>query len=164
MHPFLQVWEFTRFRLDQALDGLNERQLNWRLYPEAHNIFEIVYHIAGCEHYWSARLSGREPAATQFEALLDQAVHDGFLREGVGGPFRSPEHLTPGALAEALRLTAGRLRPILSDPSPEVLAMPLTSPVGDAVTGEQGLARLVQHAGYHTGQIWLIAMSPHFPV
>ncbi len=164
MHPYSSVWKFTRSRLDQAIDGLSERQLGWRIYPEAHNIFEIVYHVAGCEHYWAARLTGKDPNSTPFEALLEQAVLEGFLREGVGGPFRDPSHLTPEALAKALEFTGSRLQPVLEDPTDEMLAMPLTSPNGDAVTGEQGLARLAQHAGYHTGQIWLIAMSPHFPV
>ncbi len=163
MTQYAEVWHFTRARLAQAIDGLSDEQLAWRLYPEGHNICEIVYHIAGCEHYWSARMTDRDPAATQFEALLDQAVHEGFLREGVGGPFRDPKQQTLQALNDALAFSGERLKPVIEGPTPEQLAMPLLSPIGDKVTGEQGLIRICQHAGYHTGQIWQMSMSPRFP-
>ena len=164
MTQFAEVWQFTRSRLAFAIEGLSAEQLSWRLYPEAHNIFEIVYHLAGCEHYWAARLAGQEPASSQFEGLLEAAVLEGFLREGVGGPFRDPKYLTAEALDEALAYVAAELRPIIENPSQAQLEMNLTSPIGDPVSGQEGLARLSQHAGYHTGQIWLIRMSPRFPM
>lgn len=163
MTEFAEVWHFTRFRLAQAIEGLSPEQVTWRLYPEAHNIAEIVYHIAGCEHYWAARMTGRDPAATDFEALLDLAVHEGFLREGVGGPFREARDLNIEALEKALAFTGAKLRPVIEGPTGAQLAMQMVSPIGNEVTGAEGLARLSQHAGYHTGQIWMIRMSPGFP-
>lgn len=162
MHPFGQTWRFTRFRLNEALVGLRDEQMEWRIYAGAHSIFEIAYHIAGAEHYWSARLSAKDPSATPLEAKLDRAVHDGFLRDGLP-PFGTPAELSRDALMKALEFTASRLAPVIEDPTPEQLGMPLISPVGDRVTGEAGLARLCQHAGYHTGQVWLIRMAPKFP-
>ncbi len=164
MTIYAEVWNFTRARLAEAIEGLSEEQLSWRLYPEAHTIFEMVYHVAGVEHYWSSRMTGRDPAATDFEALLDLAVHGGFLREGVGGPFREAKYLTAAALDQAIAFTGERVRLIMENPTEAQLAMVLESPVGDSVTGAQGLARLSQHASYHTGQIWLASMSPRFPV
>lgn len=164
MSDFAVVWRFARSQLDNALDGLSDAQMLWRLYPEAHNIGEIVYHIAGYEHYWTARLTGADPAATEYEALLDLAVLNGFLREGVGGPFRDPKYLSASAGLEALEFTRARLEPLISRPGKEHLERQIQSPLGDTISGREGLARLAQHAAYHTGQIWQIAQSPAFPI
>lgn len=155
------VWRFTRARLDQAIEGLTPHQLAWRPFPEVHSIGEIVYHVAACEHYWAARLMERNPASSEHHARLERAVHDGFLREGAS-PFPA-EEMTPHALRAVLDETAAELEPIMEAPNPRQLEMSLISPIGDPVDGRSGLTRLAQHAGYHTGQIWLIRMMPGFP-
>lgn len=164
MSQFAEVWNFTRARLAEAIEGLSEEQLAWRLYPDAHNVFELVYHVAGVEHYWATRLTGLNPSATEYEALLDLAVHGGFLRPGVGGPFRESKHLSARALNETLDFTEARLKPVMENPTDAQLQMVLSSPTGQEVVGHEALAQIAQHASYHTGQIWLASMSPKFPV
>lgn len=161
MTDFAQVWHFTRFRLNEAIHDLSDAQLCWRLRENSHTIGEIVYHIAGAEHYWGTRLSSKSPDANEYDARLDSAVHDGFLREG-GSPFAESE-MTAAGIQKALSQSFEELKPVIESPTKAQLAMELTSPVGDEVTGRTGLARVAQHAGYHTGQIWMIRMDPRFP-
>lgn len=151
------VWLFTRERLRQSLVGLTDQDLHRRITPTTHSMGEIVLHIAGAEHYWSARMTGRDPSATDLERKLDLAIFDGFLREG-GCPF-SPDEITIGSIERVLSFTYERIFPIYDEPMPEQLTMPLISPVGDHVDGHEGLVRLAQHGGYHTGQVWLIRMA-----
>jgi uncharacterized damage-inducible protein DinB len=53
MSEVAAVWRFTRRRLAQAIEGLTEVQLNWRLFDGAHSIAEYLYHVAGVELYWA---------------------------------------------------------------------------------------------------------------
>jgi uncharacterized damage-inducible protein DinB len=162
MNDLFEVWAFTRVRLDQSLEGLGDEELKWRQHDNSHTIGEILYHIAGAEHYWAARLQRIDPKKTEFDSKLDLAIHDGFLREGKS-PFEGSK-MNLDDCSRALEYTRAEIEPILSNPSAEMLEMPLISPVGDHVTGRQGLHRLVQHAGYHTGQIWMIRFHPNFPM
>jgi uncharacterized damage-inducible protein DinB len=155
------VWRFTRTRLDDAIRGLTPRQLAWKAHERAHSIAEIVYHVAACEHYWAARLAKIEPIEDDFDRRLEQAVHAGFLRDG-DSPFGEVD-ATPEALSRVLERTAAEIGPLYDLPTPDQLSMPLTSPIGDPVTGKDGLTRLAQHAGYHTGQIWMLRSDPRFP-
>ncbi len=161
MSDLYDVWRFTRQRLSQAIDGLSDNQVTWRQHERSHTIAEILYHIAGAEHYWAARLHGQNPARTDYEGKLDLAVKDGFLRDG-HSPFDDAEMTVAGCLA-ALEFTEVEIEPVLSSPTIDQLEMRLVSPVGDDVSGREGLARLAQHAGYHTGQIWMIRSHPEFP-
>lgn len=160
MTQFAKVWHFTRARLEQAMQGLTHEQMCWRPHSEAHTIFELLYHIAGAEYYWANRL-GNRPPQSEFERRLDRAVIESFLAEGEF-PFGT-EDLTDSAVRSALRFSYDCLRPIIEEPSAIQLAMSLVSPVGDEVDGHTGLIRIAQHAGYHTGQIWLMKMDPRFP-
>lgn len=161
MNDFAATWRFTRVRLNEATRDLSAEQMGFRMHEQAHTMFELLYHIAGAEHYWAARLSGRDPAPNDYEAKLDAAVKDGFLRDG-GCPFGAEEMTIP-LVSAALEYAARELGEVLDNLSAEQRAMTLISPIGDEVTGEQGLARIAQHAGYHTGQIWLLRMHPSFP-
>lgn len=151
-----EVWAFTRVRLDQSLTGLTDEQMRKTPYPGGHSIFEIAYHIAGAEHYWATRLAGIDPNRTEYDAKIDRAIFDGFLREG-DSPF-TEDDLNQSSLSQALAYTEGLVRPIYENPTPEQLEFKMTSPIGDQVTGREGLIRLAQHAGYHTGQIWTIRL------
>ncbi len=161
MSPYAEVWHFTRARLAQAIEGLDDDQLRWRPHAQSHSIAELLFHIAGAEHYWAAMLARRDAGATDFEAKLDRAVREGFLRDG-GCPFGEDEHTLRRA-KEALDFAFRELRPIIEAPAQEQLEMRLESPIGDDVDGRTGLIRIAQHAGYHTGQIWMIRMMPGFP-
>lgn len=151
-----KVWAFTRYRLEMSLGDLTDEQIQATPYPGGHSIAEIVAHVAGAEHYWSARLLGTDPNATELDAKLDLAIHDGFLREG-NSPF-TLEELTKAKLLELLEYSGNQVRPLYEDPTEEQLTTRMRSPIGDDVSGEEGLIRLAQHAGYHTGQIWMIRM------
>ncbi|MFN7017797.1 MAG: DinB family protein [Fimbriimonadales bacterium] len=160
MNDLMAVWEFTRMRLAQAIEGLTDTQLNWRMYDGAHSIVEYLYHVAGGELYWAHHLGGWQPADA-FEAGVLASLTDSFLNDK---PFPLPESACNAAdVARALRLSYEQLAPIIKSPTPEQLGKPLRSPMGDAITGREGLIRAAQHAAYHTGQIWLIRMHPEFP-
>jgi uncharacterized damage-inducible protein DinB len=162
VNPIFDIWNFTRLRLDPAYRDLTEEQLLWRPHAAAHNIGELVYHMAGCEHYWAARMSDRDPRANAWEEKLDIAVRDGFLIDGTSSPF-TPEEMKLPLLEEALEFTGQELTPILQAPTKKQLEMRLISPLGPEVSGYEGFLRIVQHAGYHTGQIWIYRMDPRFP-
>lgn len=156
MTEFGQVWAFTRLRLQKSIEDLTDEQLREGPYPGGHSIAEIVAHIAGAEHYWAARLTGQDPNATELDAKLDAAIMDGFLRTG-DSPF-SLDELTADGLQALLSYTDTQIRPLYENPTEAQLAFRMKSPIGDDVSGREGLIRLAQHAGYHTGQIWTIRM------
>ena len=162
MQPLYDAWKFTRDRLDQAYKDLNEYQLLWRPHAQAHNIGELLYHMAGAEHYWASRMTDRDPRATPLEEKLDKAVREGFLIDGTSSPFTDEEMKLP-LIEQALEFSGRALTPILQSPTEAQLEMKLISPLGPEVTGYGGLMRIVQHAGYHTGQIWIYRMDPRFP-
>lgn len=160
MHPLGVVWQFTRRRLSDVLDGLNDSQLLFRPFPSGHNAGEYALHIAGAECYWASRLSGGS-ALSPIAARLERALFGGFLADG---PFEfAEEEINVARVAEALSYSGSLIQPIITSPSPEQLAASLISPIGDSVDGLAGLARLAQHAGYHTGQIVLLTQHPEFP-
>jgi len=161
MTPVGHVWRFTRERLSQALDGLTDAQVAWRPFVGGHCIAEYAYHIAGCELYWAMALGGESEVRDALEGRLLRAVHEGFLREGPT-PW-DPTDFTLAQMNAALDLSYGRIFAHFESPGPEALERPLVSPIGDLVTGQEGLVRLAQHAGYHTGQINLVQQHPDFP-
>lgn len=151
-----QVWAFTRVRLQKSIEDLSDDQIRQASYPGGHSIGQIVAHIAGAEHYWAARMTGQDPDATELDAKLDRAIMDGFLRDG-DCPF-SDEELSLEGVQSLLDYSKSQIRPLYENPTAEQLAFRMKSPIGDDVDGHEGLIRLAQHAGYHTGQIWTIRM------
>ena len=162
MNPILDIWQFTRDRLNPAYQDLSEAQLLWRPHPDAHNIGERVYHMAGAEHFWASRMTDRDPRATPFEEKLDKAVREGFLIDGTSSPFADEEMKLP-LLNKALEFSGAALKPILENPTEKQLTMRMISPLGPEVSGYEGFLRITQHAGYHAGQIWIYRMDPRFP-
>lgn len=152
-----EVWRFTRARLAQSLDGLDATHGDARLGPGTHSIAEIALHIAGAEHYWWSRLAGVAPGHPDHDAKLDAAVIDGFLRDAPV-PFEEHEITLANAHA-ALDRMFPRIEDLYANLTEAQAAQPLISPIGDSVDGHEGLIRLAQHAGYHTGQIWQIRMA-----
>ncbi|MFN8138626.1 MAG: DinB family protein [Fimbriimonadales bacterium] len=157
----LQLYQFGRARLAASLEGLSDEQIGWRPHDGAHTIAEILYHLAGAEHYWWARLTPISETDPRFDKRLDAAVFEGFLRDGRCA--FSGEELRLAAVHSCLRQSRENIEPILSKPTAEQLSQRLMSPIGDEVSGEEGLIRLCSHAPYHVGQIWMIRMHPEFP-
>lgn len=156
MWEVAQVWHFTRKRLTQALEGLDDAKLNFRLMPHLHTIAEYLYHVAGVEFYWVHHLGGYAPQ-NEFEACLLRCATDSFLNTA---PFPFPrDACTCEGVQNALQFTFERFRPLIENPSAEMLDKPVVSPIGDPIDGREALIRTAQHASYHTGQIWLIRMS-----
>ncbi|MBX3117785.1 MAG: DinB family protein [Fimbriimonadaceae bacterium] len=155
------VWQFTRVRLDKAIEDLTEEQWAWRAHPQSHSIAELVMHIAGAEFYWWSRIINLRPSSGEYDERLDRAVIDGYLQP-TDFPYR-PEELTPDFVLSTLRSMYGRIDELFRHATDSQLAITMTSPVGDTLSGYGGLTRLSQHAGYHTGQIWFIRMMPGFP-
>ncbi len=160
MSELAAVWRFTRLRLAQAIEGLTDAQLNWRMFTRAHSIVEYLYHVAGGELYWAHHLGDWQPADA-FEAGVLACITDSFLNEK---PFPMPDAACNAeSVARALELAYAQFAPLIESPTAEQLNKPARSPIGDAITGREGLIRAAQHAGYHTGQIWLMRMHPEFP-
>ena len=159
MTDFYQAWSLSRGRYLDEIVGLNQAQLNFRLYPSALTIGEAAIHVAGIE--------------TRFASGIDGLTLDPFLErvlttatEGVVNdhpfPFSS-EEITPELVARALDASKAIWEPIVLDPTPERRAAPLVSVLGPAITGEGAMARLAFHAGYHQGQAYQIKNAPDFP-
>ncbi|MCS7208998.1 MAG: DinB family protein [Fimbriimonadales bacterium] len=160
MSELAALWRFTRARLAQAIEGLTDAQLNWRMFAGAHSIAEYLYHVAGAELYWAHHLGGWQPA-DEFEAGVLACTRDSFLNDA---PFPLAASLCNTTdVHRALNLSYAQLAPIIDSPTPEQLAKPVRSPIGDPIDGREGLIRVAQHPAYHTGQIWLIRMHPEFP-
>lgn len=162
MSAFADIWRFTRERMEPCFKDLTEEQLLWRPHGQAHNIGEILYHVAGAEHYWASRMTGRDPHASELEAKLDRAVREGFLLDGTSSPFTDEDMKLP-LIEKALEFSGAALEPILQNPTQAQIDMKLISPLGPEVTGYGGFLRIAQHAGYHTGQIWIYRIDTRFP-
>lgn len=161
IHGVGDVWRLTRRRLSQGIEDLNDEQWHWRPHSQAHTIAEICVHLAGAEHYWWARMCEIAPTSNEFDPKLDRAVIDGFLEDH---PFPYTSHeLTHEFVLERLTLMCSRIDVLYQGATEAQLSMPVRSPIGDDIDGYEGLLRLSQHAGYHTGQIWQMRLRPDFP-
>jgi len=161
MNGFLQTWEFTRTRLAQAIDDLSEEQAAWRPFPGANTITEMVFHMAGAEHWFGCRVLGEDPGSTDFERKLDNSVRAQFLTGDIF-PFEGAD-LTLAKAKEALEFSSVRARRFLTSQTAEELSRQIESPMGPIVDGVGGLLRIAQHCAYHTGQIWTYRQMPGFP-
>jgi peptide chain release factor 1 len=136
---------------------LSDAQLNWRLFDGAHSIAEYLYHVAGVELYWAHHLGGWQPA-DDFEAGVLQCTCDSFLNEK---PFPLPQTRCNATDAErALRLAYEQLAPIIESPTPEQLAKPVRSPIGDPIDGREGLIRVCATRGVSHGANLADAHAP----
>lgn len=161
MEGLVDVWEFTRMRLKQAHEDLTHEQGMWRPFKGANTIIEMMYHMAGAEHWFGCRILGINPEQSEFERKLDMSVRAQFLTGDIF-PFTGDE-LTLEKARNALDFSEIRARKVLSSATPEQLAIKIESPMGPIVDGKGGLLRIAQHSGYHTGQIWTYRQMPEFP-
>lgn len=159
MSDFLETWTLVRGRFEQAIDGLNVTQLNWRLHPGTLTLGEMALHVAGVEVSFGTQL-----LAQQTEGLaerLRQAATDGSVNDN---PFPfAPSEITPELVREGLDLARSIVEPILADPNPKVRETKIVSALGPVVDGTGAMARLAYHPGYHQGQAHIIRSAPGFP-
>ncbi len=160
MSAYQEIWKFTRERLDQAFQDLNDEQLRWRPFEGGHNIGEMIFHIAGVEAWFATRFLEMVPNSPD-EMRLISAARDSFITE-VESPFADNE-MTVEFLKETLAKTSQMIEPILANPKPEFLEKPIETVIGPIVPGIGCYWRLAQHSAYHTGQIWTYRMMPNFP-
>ena len=159
MSPYGEVWNFTRERLSQSYQGLSEDQLRWRAHDKSHNIGEWVYHVAGVECWFGARMGGL--TVTDEIARLTEAARADFITD-TPFPFHDGD-MSVSALDAALAVAAQCVREVMESPSEAQLEMPVETVIGPVVPGVACLWRVAQHAAYHTGQIWMYRFDPRFP-
>ncbi|MBS1709178.1 MAG: DinB family protein [Armatimonadetes bacterium] len=161
MNGFLATWQFTRGRLAQSWEDLSDTQLHWRS-PEGENsIAEILAHIAGCEHFLGKRLLSEDPVASAYDAKLDAGARAVFLNEE-SCPW-SAEELGHDGLSAMLAASAATSERALGEGFEGRQDKEQDSPLGATITGFGAAQRMAQHAGYHTGQIWMLRRHPQFP-
>lgn len=159
MSDFAKSWNLSRGRFVEAVSGLNQEQLNWRLHPGTLTIGEMVLHVVGVETWFISQIVGRTIEGE--EARLVKAAVDGVVND-LPFPY-SPDEITPEAIAKAFAHSKALVEPHMDNPSAEFLAKELKSALGPMITGEGALARMAFHPGYHHGQAYLMITAPGFP-
>ena len=148
-----------RGRFDDAVSGLSQEQLNWRMHPGSLTLGEMAVHVAGVEVSFVSQLRGDELDADA--QRLKAAATDGVLNEK---PFPfSEEELTPDFVALALARAKAFAEPVIESPTDEIRARQIVSALGPVIDGTGALARLAYHPGYHQGQAHMIRSAPDFP-
>ena len=79
MSDFAAPWNISRGRFQDAVQGLNKDQLNWRLHPESLTIGEMAIHVAGVEIFFISQLLGLDLG--EFEERVRAASTDGVVNE-----------------------------------------------------------------------------------
>jgi hypothetical protein len=159
MSDFLAAYQISRKRFDDAVTGLSQEQLNWRLQPDTMSIGEMAMHVAGAEVNFISQLLNTplDDYATRLKSAATRGVVD-----DLPVPY-APEEITPEAVAEALAFGRALAEPVIAVPTDEVRATVIKSVLGPMIDGTGALARLAFHSGYHQGQAYLISIAPGFP-
>ncbi|HRK20864.1 MAG TPA: DinB family protein [Fimbriimonadaceae bacterium] len=159
MSDFDASYQISRKRFEDAVLGLSQAQLNWRLHPGVLTIGEMALHVAGVEVSFISQLKGLELDTMQ--SRLKQSATEGVVNEN---PFPFSElEITPEAVAEALQIGRAHVESVIGNPSNELRSRTIKSALGPMIDGTGALARLAFHPGYHQGQAHLIATAPGFP-
>lgn len=159
MSDFAAAWNLCRGRFLDALQGLSQEQLNWRLHPGTLTCGEMAFHVAGAEVNFAAQLT--EAALDPYLERLSHAATDSIVNDK---PFPYSEaETTPDAIAEALVRSRAMMEPLILSPSEEILRKEIVSVLGPVITGEGAFARMAFHAAYHQGQVHIMRTSPGFP-
>lgn len=159
MSDFQDAWLLSRKRFDEAVTGLNQEQLNWRMHPGTLTIGEMALHVVGVELWFTAQITHQ--TLNEMGDRLCRCATDGVVNE-LPFPF-SPDQITPELVSECLGYGAMVAEPMLAKNGEEDRIAELTSALGPQITGAGAMARLAFHAGYHQGQCHLIKTSPGFP-
>lgn len=159
MSDFSASWNLSRGRFVDAVSGLNQSQLNWRIHPGSLTIGEMALHVAGVEVSFASQLLNR--SLGEFEGKLKSAATDGVVNDKPF-PFDSSE-IVPETVAKALDTSKTMVESMISSPSEAVLMKEIVSALGPVITGKGALARLAFHPAYHQGQVHTISTAPGFP-
>ncbi|MBV6457983.1 MAG: hypothetical protein HONBIEJF_01104 [Fimbriimonadaceae bacterium] len=159
MSDFASAWALCRSRFVDAVDGLSQAQLNWRMHPGTLTIGEMAFHVAGAEVNFAAQLT--ESALDPYLERLSHAATDRIVNEKPF-PFSEAE-TTPEAIREALERSKGVMGPLIERPTGEILRKEIVSVLGPVITGEGAFARMAFHAAYHQGQVHFMRTAPGFP-
>jgi hypothetical protein len=160
MTEFQSTYTLTRQRFDDAVNGLNHEQLNWRLHPDALTIAEMAIHLAGVETWFSAQLLALS-MSDEFELRVIQAATDGSVTDN---PFPfAVEEMTPETVSRAMSLGRDSVAKLFIDLNDKIREMELKSALGPIIDGNGALARIAAHPFYHQGQIYMIKTAPGFP-
>lgn len=159
MTQFATSWRLCRGRFLDAIQDLNQEQLNWRLHDNTLTLGEAAIHVAGAEVSFMSQLTGVD--LDEFATRVKRAATEGVVNDN---PFPfSPAEITPELVQKALAIGYAITEPVIDNPSDEVLKGELVSVLGPVITGEGALARFAFHPGYHQGQAHLIRTAPGFP-
>lgn len=144
-----------------AYDGLTDDQLAWTCPETGLSIAQLLYHVAGSEHYWGTRLAGRPADETEFEARLDSFALPRFLESNEA---LAPDELNRESVEKVLAHTYELFRSVVGAPVDPTVRKVMPSPQGDVVNGREGLVRVAQGTAAHAGRIWALRAHPEFPV
>jgi hypothetical protein len=120
----------------------------------------MLYHLAAIEMYWPAKVYG-PPSDPELAFLVDHSI-DGFLNTQESS-FKGEEFRDIERAQRVLSISAQHIEKLYGAPE-DVLNQEATAPMGDTIKVREGISRVAQHAGYHTGQIWIYRMDPRFPL
>lgn len=158
MSDFSATWSLVRKRFVDAISGLNQEQLNFRLHPETLTIGEMALHTAGVEVSFGTQLLGQEPDG--MDARLKSAATDGAVNDNPF-PFRA-EEVTPEFVAHALERGREIIEPLITNPD-AYRDRQIKSALGPMIDGTGAFARLAYHPSYHHGQVHILVSAPGFP-
>lgn len=159
MSDFDASYQISRKRFEDAVAGLSQAQLNWRMHPGVLTIGEMALHVAGVEVWFLSQLQGR--SLDDFEARLKEAATEGVVNDRPF-PFAESE-ITPETVALALRIGRASAELGIQNPTDDLRGRTIQSALGPIIDGTGALARLAFHPGYHQGQVHLIVTAPGFP-
>ncbi len=159
MSDYLAAWTLSRKRFDDEVLGLNQAQLNWKLYPGALSIGQMALHVAGVEVSFCSQLRGLELSVD--DARLKLAATEGCVNDN---PFPYPDdEITSEFVAASLakgRVLAGTL---LDENDAVVRSNTIKSALGPMIDGQGAMVRFTFHPAYHQGQAYQIKQAPGFP-
>lgn len=159
MSDFAASWTLSRKRFVDEIAGLNQQQLNWRLYPGSLSIGEMAIHVAGVEVSFGSQLTGQ--SLDEFGAKVKLAATEGVVNDEAF-PF-SETDITPELVAKTLAYGSELWEPIITEASPAIRAVEIKSALGPMISGDGAFARLGFHAAYHQGQAYQMKNAPGFP-
>ena len=158
MSDFSETWALVRGRFIDALQGLTQEQLNFRMHDGALTLAEMALHVAGVEVSFASQLRGESPVGLA-ERLMAAAT-DGVVNDK---PFPfPPAECSPELVAEAFATADSFVRPMIENPDPW-RSKQIVSALGPMIDGTGAFARLAYHPGYHQGQAHLVKTAPGFP-
>jgi uncharacterized damage-inducible protein DinB len=152
-------WNLSRQRFVDEIKGLSDEQMRWRPYSGALSIGEMGIHVAGVEVFFTSQLSGSE--LSDLEVRVRSSSTDGVVNDK---PFLfADEEISTNLVLKILDNAAEMVTPLMTSPTPDILAKEIQSALGPIITGKGALARFAFHPAYHQGQAYFYKSMPSFP-